>query len=394
MLNNRANKFVVCVAAMMFSNSVFAVASPEDVFVDAWAVLCTGQGSSGSDLDILCGSGVLTGGSAGVAAAGNNGGVFSGTGNSTLNSDRHNKKSLEERKKAIKKLGAAGDIFSAERLGFFASGRLTEIDRADTVLEKGYDSDVHGFNVGMDYIFNEQFVAGITVGYTDTDLDYNRNAGDTNNESVSVLVFANYNLTDNFIIDGYLGWTGIDFDQRRRISGFAGLNTFALSAPTANKFLSGLNLSYVQSFGALQITPLIKLDYSGTYIDGYTETTGSGLALRFKHQDIQSFKSHLGFDTSYAISVPWGVLLPRVQGSYVHEFLDQRRTISATFVQDVTGTSLNFQTDKPDRDYFIIGGSVSTVLTQSIQMFVDYERIEGHRYLNSYTVSGGVRVGF
>ena len=92
--------------------------------------------------------------------------------------------------------------------------------------------------------------------------------------------------------------------------------------------------------------------------------------------------------------MPWGVLIPKIKAGYVHEFLNNRRAISVSFVEDASSTKLHFDTVKPDRDYVVICGGISSVLTHSVQMYVDYERIEGHRYLNSYTVSGGVRVAF
>jgi len=408
MLNKKLSLGFVCLGTVMASNSI-ADTSPADVFNNAWATVCTNVQGNGSSLDARCNennlggvnvSGIPADGGA-AAGAGSNAGVSSGIGNSTVMSDQYNKKSLEKRKEKLKQEGAAGDILSGERLGFFASGMQTEIDRKDTTLEAGYDSDELGFTVGMDYIFSEKFVSGIAVSYSDTDLDYNGNAGSSDYESVSVLAYANYNVNDLFSVDGYLGWSGVDFDLGRNISypgspggGGVNVNTSTTADADANKVLAGLNLAYAMPFDALTITPALKLDYSGTFIDSYAESGGIGLALKYDSQNIQSFKSNLGFDAVYAVSVPWGIVLPRIQAGYVHEFLNQRRTVHASFVQDTGNFDLQFETDKPDRDYFVIGAGISTVLTHSAQLFVNYERIEGNRYMNSYTVSGGVRVAF
>lgn len=404
MFNKKLRLFYIVLGAGLTSNSV-ADTSPTYVFNNAWETVC--GNTLGAELRARCNennlggllpSGPADGGAA--AGVGSNGGVSSGIGNSTVMSDQYNQKSLKERKEKLKQEGAAGDILSGERLGFFASGTQTEIDRKDTTLETGYDSDILGFTVGIDYIFSENFVSGIAVSYSDTDLDYNGNAGSSNSESVSVLTYANYNVNDHFSIDGYLGWSGVDFDLGRNISyaasvgSTAAVNTSTSADAEANKVLAGLNLAYVMPFDALTIIPSLRLDYSGTYLDDYAETGGAGLALKYQNQEIQSFKSTLGLDTSYAVSVPWGVVLPRIQAGYVHEFLNERRTVHASFIQDTGGFDLQFETDKPDRDYFVIGAGISTVLAHSAQMFVNYERIEGNRYMNSYTVSGGVRVSF
>jgi len=53
-----------------------------------------------------------------------------------------------------------------------------------------------------------------------------------------------------------------------------------------------------------------------------------------------------------------------------------------------------FITDDPDRDYMIFSTGISTVLSRGIQVFLNYERVDLHKYIDSYSVSGGVRVGF
>lgn len=400
--SKKSKKIVVALGAALASNSALAVLTPDQVYDAAWdqrTGSCAGAviGTEFSDRCIAAAAGNDTGG----ASPGNNGGVFSGVGNSSTYAER---KIVSDRLKKLKERGgASGDTFSGERLGYFVSGKLTETERIDTTLETGYELDEHGVTGGMDYVFSDKFVAGFAIAYSDTDLDYNKgtggadSAGSSDYENISFLTYANYSVNDSFGIDGYVGWSGIDYDLKRNIKYTANgdnVDTTAVAEAEANKVLAGLNFIYNLSYDALLLSPMIKLDYSGTFIDQYSESQGAGLNLKYQSQNIQSFKSTLGFDVSYAVSMPWGVLLPKIKAGYVHEFLDQRRTIHASFVQDTTNYDLQFSTDKPDRDYFIVGGGLSTVLAHSVQLFVDYERIEGHRYLNSYTVSGGVRIAF
>ncbi len=398
MFKSKFNFFPIVWLAVLFSHSVQADISPGQVLDNSWASVCP-NAAAGSELATRCAR--LNGGSsAGIeAGTGNNASTSSGTGNSTIYSDRQHKRSIEQRLEKLKQKRAAGDILSGERLGFFASGKMTEIERENTVLESGYESDTHGFTVGGDYFFSDQFVAGLAVGYSDTDLDYSHNAGYVDYESISVLSYANYRLTNNFIVDGYAGWTGVDYDIKRNIvynltCGCDVINSTARSDTEADKVLAGLNFAYAFNYSAFELTPMLKLDYSGTFIESFKEKGGSGLAMKFDNQNIQSFRSTLGFDSTYSFSFPWGILIPRIKAGYIHEFLNKRRTIHASFVQDTSNYNLMFKTDKPDRDYFVLGGGISTVLTHSIQLFVDYERIEGNRYLNNYTVSGGVRIAF
>lgn len=402
----RISNITVLFSVALFSSTTTLASpsgdiSPADVITNALPAICAANFAADPNtaLSTTCQTFLGLAGGPGGGNAGNAGsaGISTGVLNSTIYSDRH-KKAIRKRKEELQ--AASGDILSGERLGFFASGKMTETERENTTLETGYESDTHGFTVGMDYFFSDQLVAGIAVDYADTDLDYSGNAGNSDYESVSVITYGSFNANNGFSLDGYLGWTGIEYDIQRNmrlasiIAGAPILNVAAKADTEANKVLVGINIAHNLNFNAIEFTPSLKLDYSGTFLDGYTESDSNGLALKYDNQDVQSFKSNLGFDSSYAISMPWGVILPQIHAGYVHEFLDHRRTIHASFVQDITNTDLQFKTDKPDRDYFVFGGGISTVLAHSVQLFVDYERTEGHRYLNSYTVSGGLRVGF
>ena len=397
MLDNKRVLVFGVFSLNLISSSVVAEKSPGQVLDESWEYVCP-NAIRGSELEARC-AGIGGGNNAGIEAGiGNNAGVSSGVGNSTVYNDRRNKKIVEERQDKLKQQRAAGDILSEERLGFFVSGKLNETERENTVLESGYESDMQGVTVGVDYFFTNDFVAGLSVDYMSTDLDYSADAGSSDYESVSVIAYANHRVTNEFSIDGYVGWTGVDYDLKRKISydltcGCDVVNATASSDEDANKVLAGMSFFYTLSKDALSVTPLLRLNYSGTFLDSYTESGGDGYALDYENQEIQSFESLLGLDASYAASFSWGVLLPRIKAGYVHQFLDQRRTIHASFVQDAGSYDLEFKTDKPDRDYFVFGGGISAILAHGVQFFVDYERVEGHRYINSYTVSGGVRVG-
>jgi outer membrane lipase/esterase len=391
------NKKIFALAVITLSiKNVYAEKSPDQVVNESWGRVCQGA-KIGSNLQAWCMesptetvNGVF------------NSSTSSGIGNSTVYSDRLTNQSLEKREEELKKKqgGGAGDILSFERLGFYATGKSAEDERKTTTLESGYESDMHGFTVGADYFFADNFVAGLAVDYMDTKLNFdNQNparvqAGSSNYETLSVLGYGNYRWNKNLSIDGYLGWSGVDYDILRPVTCIGVQNAVASGHTTADKILAGMTVNYSVYVEGFSVTPSIKADYSGTFIDSFRETGGQGYDFDYQDQEVHSFKTNLGFDVAYNVSVPWGVLIPRVKAGYIHEFLYHQRTIKASFVDDASSYTLKFDTDKPDRDYFIVGGGVSSVLTHNVQMYVDYERIEGHRYLNSYVVTGGVRLAF
>jgi hypothetical protein len=52
---------------------------------------------------------------------------------------------------------------------------------------------------------------------------------------------------------------------------------------------------------------------------------------------------------------------------YVHEFLDDQRSVGFRLVEDLSGNRYVDQTDPPDRDYVNLGVDVSMVLPNGMQ---------------------------
>ena len=127
-------------------------------------------------------------------------------------------------------------------------------------------------------------------------------------------------------------------------------------------------------------------------IDGYSES-GSPFAVNFGKQNIESLTSTLGVQSAYTFSFPWGVLIPQVRGEWHHQFLDGQRQVQANFVS-VPGSSFVMNSGGPARDYFTVGGEVSTVLPGGVSAFLSYESLQGYTSVNSNRFVLGARMEF
>ena len=284
---------------------------------------------------------------------------------------------------------AAGDILETEKLGYFLSGITTNRDRLMTRKELGYDAEMAGLVTGLDYRFTDNLTAGLSLGYSDTDTIMHLDFGKLNLEAVTVLVHGIYTPANNFSFNSYLGWANLDFEGNRRIAG----SSFARSQTDGDQFLAGLSAAYAYSHSGFTFSPQLSLDYLSTWIDGFTETGPASGSLQVDDQRVNSLLSRTGLNATYAWSQEWGVVLPQIRLFYIHEFLNSSRTILTSPVAS-PGLGGGFVTDSPDRNYYSVAAGVSTVLPYGIQLFVDYERLLGHRYFDDYTISGGLRLGF
>jgi uncharacterized protein YhjY with autotransporter beta-barrel domain len=314
------------------------------------------------------------------------------------------KKRLQELKEQQEKGSGAGDILDSERFGFFLTGKTTQADREQTIRETGFYSNTNGFVIGGDYQFPSNLVAGLAVGYSNTSTDYNANNGKQDVDAISVMFYGQYAISDQFSMNSYAGWNRYEYTLVRNISIDSTvidpatplvINATATGNTSADQFVSGLTLNYDFAIDAWNIIPQLSFDYTQTWIAGYTENEpDKGLALRYQDQTIYSYKSMAGFNISHANSFSWGVLLPHAKLFYVHEYHNNSRTIYASFTEDPKAISVNSITDSPDRDYLVFGIGISAILPHSTQIFIDFEKTEAHRYINSYSVSTGLRIGF
>lgn len=107
--------------------------------------------------------------------------------------------------------------------------------------------------------------------------------------------------------------------------------------------------------------------------------------------------SSLGVQGSYAISTPLGVSVPQLRLEWQHEFLYDPRTIAATFVNDprpTSATTIRYQTDAPDRDFFTLGVGLAHTFRAGIAGFIYYERVLGLQNATVQRLMAGVRMGF
>jgi outer membrane autotransporter protein len=192
-------------------------------------------------------------------------------------------------------------------------------------------------------------------------------------------------------------YTRRDYSFERRIS-FADANNAVAGLTSGNtdgnEFKVGVNAGYDFLFGRFTVGPRVGVLYRETTIDGYRESGRTGLELSYDNQNTQSLTTTAGVFGSVAISTGFGVIVPQATVEYVHEFLDDQRSVGFRIVQDLSQQRYLFQTEPPDRDYLNLGVGVSMVLPNGLQPFLSFREMVGYNDRSSHTVAIGLRVPF
>jgi outer membrane lipase/esterase len=295
--------------------------------------------------------------------------------------------------------GAAGDD-EFSRLGVWINGAYNWGDVDDTFQEVGFDFNNWIVMAGADYRLTDNIVIGGAFTYLNSFSSINQNGGSVNNNSYTGSVYGSYYVTDSFFVDLIASYGGADFDIKRRIQYSVGgllpdtVNTQAQGSPGGNQYAFGLSTGYDFAFGGFTLSPLVRFNYLKLQIDSYSETGGDGWAQAYNGQGVESLVSGVGFNADYAISTSIGVFVPRVHFEWLHEFSANARTITTRYLGDGGNNLFNVVTGGPDRDYFMVGGSVSAQFAYGISGFVDYNAIVGYNNITNNKIMLGTRIEF
>lgn len=291
---------------------------------------------------------------------------------------------------------ASADTGGARGFSLFASADYQNFDKDTTRFETGFDRDTVGGTVGADYLFSNGLVLGTAVSYAHEDGSY-EGGGGFDHDAYGILVYGSVVPITNMFVDVVAGYTRKDYSFDRRASfsvpGFS-VTGSTRGATDGNEFRIGVNTGYDFLLDRFTFGPRVGVNYRETTIAGYRESGRTGLELSYDNQNIQSLTTTVGLFGSAALSTGFGVIVPQATVEYVHEFLDDQRSVGFRLVQDLNQNRLLFQTDPPDRDYFNLGVGVSMVLANGLQPFLNFRELVGYNNRHSHTVTLGLRVTF
>ncbi len=284
----------------------------------------------------------------------------------------------------------------SNKLGIFASGNIGEGSRSNTLLEDGFNYDSQGLTIGADYRLTHQMILGVATGYANTDLDISDNGGSLDAQGLSLTAYGTYYLADSLYVDIIITRGNNDYSSRRNINYDAAGNSISERATGDTKSSSNaisLGAGYViHQKNGFSVTLTGKVDHLNSTIESYKETGANELNLVIDKRNLASTLGELGSQLSYPISQTWGVLIPQIDISWVHEFSTGKDSIKGSFVDDANATSFSFQTDRPDLDYFRTNIGISAVLPHGFNAFIMYETILDQRYTTNQNLSFGARM--
>jgi len=274
-----------------------------------------------------------------------------------------------EDKKSSQPAQPAADV-DLGRLAVWTGGYVNFGKRDDGKLSLDYTTA--GVSGGMDYRFSKSLVAGFGLGYGRDATDIGANGTESRAHAYSGAVYASYQPFKSTYLDGLIGGSWLDLSSKRYETASG---TFAMGDRSGTQIFGSITASYEKRDDAWLISPYGRLDFSRSWLDGYTESgSGAGL-LRYGSQTVDTVSGIAGLRVEYAVTTDWGTLKPGARIEYVHDFAGSSQ-VSLGYA-DTGGLDYVFQTEGKGSDYVTLGASLDAALSGSWTARFDYRTAVG-----------------
>ena len=277
--------------------------------------------------------------------------------------------------------------------GVFLDPAVIIGNQGSSANQTGYDCTLAGFTLGVDYRLRPDLLVGLATGYSNNSASFRGTGGSITNNTWPLTAYAAY-LPERGYAFASLGYSLNLFDLEREIS-FPGVNRNAKSSTTGHQFNLYAEAGYdlkPKKLKPLVVTPAASLAFSTISVDGFTESNAGALNLEVDAQNADSVQLGVGAKVAAPFKKGSTKVVPQAYAFYQHEFSKNSRGLDARLSQG--GSTLTFTTDKPERDYAVVGGNVTVFVSQNLSARVDYNAEVGRGNNTVHQVNAGLRWNF
>ncbi len=288
--------------------------------------------------------------------------------------------------------GRGGAPSMPHQWGAWMRGYGLTSDAQATATSAAFRESGAGIAAGADNQITDRMVAGVAVNIS-TDKANVSGGGFTRTNAYQGSVYGQYEIDPAWYVNGVAGFGWQTYKSARVVT--------LLTTTTNNGSYEGQSYRLYGESGynlrpaflapnAVQVTPYLGLGYLHTHTGGFTENGPT--ALNVQAMDEDSFTTTLGARAALTWKVGATLFHPEIRVGWQHEWLDTAGTITAAFAQSpgsvFTATGTGF-----GRDSFVGGAGMTTSITSSTQLFLDYDAKANSGY-TAQVISGGMRVQF
>jgi len=277
-----------------------------------------------------------------------------------------------------------------KKYGIWLDGFCQRGDQNEDNGFAGYDYDVHGVTLGIDRMFRDRYIAGISIGYSDADIDVDRNQGGGDIDTVYGSLYGSY-YTKRGYIDAVLSYGTQDYFNKRRVV-IGPIEREALSDHDGDLFSAFAEGGYNIDVNTWALQPFASLHYLNLDEDGFTEREAGSANLIIDDRQTESLVSEFGLRVARLYEVNCGTLIPEVSVAWNYDFDIDDRTITTAF-EGAPNNSFSIEGQGAENNGLTIGTGITLMNKRGLTTSVKYngEFREGYR---AHGVIGELRYEF
>lgn len=279
---------------------------------------------------------------------------------------------------------------------WFISGNYSFGSYGETANESGFRPRQYGVSTGVDYRYKPNMIGGIAIGLSGTKATMNDQNGTVKSKGYDILAFATYFYQQAYYLDAVISSGKYSFDSTRNINfklADRETNKTAVGSTSSQQFGLNLGAGYNKAFtNGVTLGSNLGLSYTMSKIDDFQEQEANELNLSIDKQKISTAQTQIGFSLSKVFNHQYGVFLPQVDATWVHEFADDIKTISGRFLSTTESIKFSFKSDAPDRNYIIVNTGMSWVMPNGKSAFINYQTLFARENYTSHQFSLGLRM--
>jgi uncharacterized protein with beta-barrel porin domain len=284
--------------------------------------------------------------------------------------------------------GQLSQVQGKNGLWLDAFGQWGDEDEEDGYT--GYDYFMRGATLGFDHRLMDKLMAGVSLGYSRSDIDLDRNRGSGEVKSLFGSLYGSY-FDKNLYIDAILSYGRNWYDNSRLIT-IGGILRRATSDHDAHLFSGYLGGGYYFDFNPWAFGPYGSLQYIRLDEESFEERGAGGISLRVSDRKTDSLTSELGVRLVRLIKGKCGNFIPEVSLGWSHDFDIDDHVVRASFAGS-PGASFSIDGQDVERNGLVVGAGLTFIHKGGFSTSFRYkgEFREGYK---SNGVMGEIRYSF
>jgi len=212
---------------------------------------------------------------------------------------------------ATKGVGSRADQRQAGPLTLWGHGSYVNTD--NDISSGEYSGDSWGYTMGLDYRARPDLVAGLSVGYGETDFDTAYNAGSYDETGWNLAPYVIYHPMDGLTLSAVAGYGQGDVDRVRDGS--------VTGDTESSQWFAALRANYTKRPFAgvpLDLSGRVSFTAARKQIDAFTESDGSQVG----EETANMRRLKPGVEAAYSVPAGQATLQPFVKADYIYDFTD------------------------------------------------------------------------